>query len=141
MKKYIIPLSLISLFALSACQKPPEEIKPIPVEEAKKAIQIDIAEPAPGATISSPVAVSGEVRGNWSFEAFFSAKVTDMEGNLLGESPIQLQGDWMTTELVPFAGTITFDKGEATEGKLVFVKSNPSGLPENEDSYSILVKF
>jgi hypothetical protein len=92
--------------------------------------------------LTSPLTLSGEVPGNWSFEASFPVQLTDDDGNVLAEGVAQLEGDWMTEEMVPFSVTLTFDPpAEGTAGFLILKKDNPSGLPENDDSVSIPVTF
>lgn len=94
------------------------------------------------APAASPLMITGEVPGSWSFEASFSVRLTDEEGNVLVEAPAQLEGDWMTDEMVPFSVTLTFDPpASGTAGFLVLVKANASGLPENDDSVSIPIVF
>lgn len=85
-----------------------------------------------GDTITPPLTVTGEARGNWFFEASFPIKVIDQDGNVLANSFVQAQGEWMTTDYVPFKGEITFIAKQDGPGFLVFAKDNPSGLPEND---------
>jgi hypothetical protein len=49
----------------------------------------------------------------------------------------------MTTEYVPFQGTVTFKAPKNPNAKLQikFNKDNPSGLPENEDFVSVEVNY
>src|SRR6185436_9671606 len=54
------------------------------------------------------VEVSGMARGNWYFEASFPVEVVDADGTSLGKGPVQAKEDWMTTNYVPFQGTVTF---------------------------------
>ena len=102
---------------------------------------IKIDSPVQGQKISSPVSVKGEARGNWYFEASFPVQVLDGDRTLLGSSPIQAQGDWMTTDFVPFSGSIEFTKPKSKIGTIIFKKDNPSGLPSNDDSVSIPINF
>lgn len=95
-----------------------------------------------GNVISSPVTVKGEARGTWYFEASFPITVTDADGKVIGEGHAQAIGDWMTTEFVPFSGTITFNAASSTtsdRGYLIIRKDNPSGLPQNDASLKIAV--
>ncbi len=93
--------------------------------------------------VTSPLTISGEVPGSWSFEASFPVQLTDEEGDVLAEAAAQLEGDWMTEEMEPFSVTLTFDNplGDSVRGFLILVKANASGLPENDDSVSIPVTF
>jgi len=55
--------------------------------------------------------------------------------------PAQAQGDWMTTEFVPFEAVLEFAVPQTEFGTLILEKDNPSGLPQNADSISIPVRF
>lgn len=94
-----------------------------------------------GDEISSPLEISGKARGGWYFEASFPIIIVDENGKELGVAIATAEGDWMTEELVPFTATLNFDPGESKEGKIIFQKDNPSGLPEFDDSLEIPVKF
>jgi hypothetical protein len=94
-----------------------------------------------GDVVSSPLVLTGEARGTWFFEASFVVRVEDDAGNELGYGVATAEGNWMTEEFVPFSMWITFDPGGATQGKLVFVKDNPSGLVEFDDAVEIPVLF
>jgi hypothetical protein len=93
--------------------------------------------------VQSPLTVTGKVPGNWSFEASFPVQVTSKNGAVLVQTAAQLEGDWMTEELVPFSVTLTFERpsGDNPQGYLVLKKDNPSGLPENDDSVTIPIVF
>lgn len=91
--------------------------------------------------ISSPLTITGEVRGSWSFEADFPIEVTDSHGNTVAESHGTLQGDWMTDEYVPFEANLTFDRPDTDTGFLILHRDNPSGLTENDDFVRIPIRF
>jgi hypothetical protein len=94
-----------------------------------------------GQKISSPVILSGQARGNWYFEASFPVKVMDGNGKELGVGIAQAQGEWMTTDYVPFSVTLIFSAPETPAGTVEFIKDNPSGLPENDDKFVVPVTF
>lgn len=103
---------------------------------------IFIESPASGATVSSPLAVTGVAKGNWFFEASFPLVLTDEKGNIIAQKYATAQGDWMTPDYVRFSGTLEFNKPAGiNNGILIFKKDNPSGLPEHDDSRSIEVEF
>jgi hypothetical protein len=110
-----------------------------PVQSGQGLITVTI--PKANQVISSPFTVSGEAKGNWFFEASAPVEIRDANGKLLGQGPVQAEGNWMTTDFVPFKGTITFSKSSTTNGTIIFKNDNPSGLPENDRSYSIPIKF
>lgn len=95
----------------------------------------------PNSTVSSPLEITGEARGNWFFEASFPVKIYDANNNLLGSSPAQAQGEWMTENFVPFTVSLNFSAPTTDIGTLILEKDNPSGLPENAGEYKIPVRF
>lgn len=102
---------------------------------------IRVFTPTRGAQVSSPLSVAGEARGNWYFEADFPVRLLDGNGAEIAMGIATAQGDWMTTEFVPFTTTITFTPPTTTTGTLVFEKDNPSGLPENADEWRVPITF
>jgi hypothetical protein len=99
-----------------------------------------------GDTISSPLTITGEARGNWYFEASFPIALTNWDGLIIAEVPATAQGEWMTTEYVRFEATLTFatpTPGDPAlnRGTLILQKDNPSGLPEHDDALEIQVVF
>lgn len=108
--------------------------------EASDLIKVD--QPLPNATITSPFTVKGKARGTWFFEGSFPVKLYDDSGNILAIGIATAQGKWMTEDFVPFKVTLEFDKvPEGEQGKLVFIKANPTGKPKFDNSYSVTVMF
>lgn len=101
-------------------------------------LQVDA--PLPNAQAMSPLTVIGKARGQWYFEASFPLKLYDANNKLIAQVPAQAQGDWMTTEYVPFSATLFFTSDTAT-GTLVLQNDNPSGLPENQKELKIPLTF
>ena len=103
---------------------------------------IKVTEPLPNQLIASPLAVRGEARGNWYFEATFPIRLLDGNGRELAVGYAEAQSDWMTTDFVPFKASFSFAAPHDTnEGILILEKSNPSALPEHADELKISVKF
>lgn len=102
---------------------------------------IRVLEPASNATVSSPLTITGEARGNWYFEASFPIRIEDANGNVLGQHYATAQGDWMTEDFVPFQAELSFTVSATQTGTLILEKDNPSGLPENDDELRIPVQF
>lgn len=123
------------------------KVSKIEVVNAAKGDLIWVASPLPAQAgvpsqiVQSPLTVTGRARGNWYFEADFPVKLLDANGSILAQAPAQAQGNWMTTEYVPFSATLNFSKPSGSTGTLVLEKNNPSGLPENADELRIPVKF
>ena len=95
---------------------------------------VRVSSPLPSAIVGKTFRVAGEARGPWYFEANLPLLVKDVNGSTVGNGSATAQGEWMTTDFVPFEGKITVDVLFSGPAKLVIMKDNPSGLPENNDS-------
>ncbi len=100
-------------------------------------IQIDY--PAPNSTIVNPLTITGKAKGSWFFEATFPVKLVDENGKEITAALAHASEDWMTEDFVFFTAEMTFDAVSPGSGKLVFSKDNPSGLPENDESFELPV--
>ncbi len=103
---------------------------------------IEVDAPLISATVSSPLSVTGRARGMWYFEASFPIEVRDAGNNVIGSGIAQAQGDWMTTDFVPFTANISYTaQTPGSLGTLVLKKDNPSGEPANDQSLVIPITF
>jgi hypothetical protein len=152
----VLVIIFSGVFLLSGCQPTPPSPKPlaspgvssvpssqpslVPSSQPHSDL-IMIDTPQAGAVLSSPLTISGKARGQWYFEASFPVKLLDDKGNVVVQIPVQAQGDWMTTEFVPFTAKLEFVAPTSSTGTLVFEKDNPSGLPENDKKVEIPVRF
>lgn len=110
-------------------------------ETLAKADLIQVDSPQPGGLITNPVTITGKARGQWYFEASFPIKIFDEAGQVIGQGIAEAQGDWMTSEFVPFVAKVTFTKSPTKTGTILLEKDNPSGLPEHADSIRISIRF
>lgn len=107
-----------------------------------KGVVLKLDQPIEGTLITNPVTLTGQVPGNWSFEASFPVELRDAAGKTLAKEPATLQGDWMTDQYVPFTVTLTFVEPEERQtGTLIFHKDNPSGLASNDDQVTLKVQL
>jgi hypothetical protein len=154
MKNLIIVIvgALIVVFVLSKVSSKPSPVveNPTPVEQvpteialtSQKGVVIYVTMPDPNVPSGSPLKITGRAPGNWFFEASAPVTLTNWDGLIIGEKYIQAQGEWMTTDYVPFEGEITFTEGNLyNRGFLIFKKDNPSGLPEHDDSAEMMIKI
>ncbi|HXK37353.1 MAG TPA: Gmad2 immunoglobulin-like domain-containing protein [Candidatus Paceibacterota bacterium] len=141
MKRTILLVVVLAVAVWVGMQWLPSEPTATATPLADDMVQLD--EPLPGAVVSSPMTVRGRARGNWFFEASFPVVLTDWDGRILAAVPAQAQGEWMTTDWVPFEVVVVFeaDTSVSSRGALILKKDNPSGLPENDDSREITVFF
>ncbi len=102
---------------------------------------IRVFTPTQGQTISSPLAITGEARGSWFFEASFPIQLVNADGKVVGTAIAQAQGEWMTNDFVPFRATLEFSSPGSTTGMLILNKDNPSGLPEHDARVSVPIVF
>ena len=130
------------------CPEAPTVPADVQAQIDAKADLIKIEFPKPLNVIESPLTLTGQARGGWFFEASAPVVLTDWDGKIIAEGHVEAQGNWMTSEFVPFKGTLTFTSpytpgGQDTfkRGTLIFKKDNPSGLPENDDALEIPVRF
>jgi len=107
-----------------------------------KGVTVRLHDWAERQTVASPLVISGEIPGNWSFEASFPVALLDPTGKIIGQTTAALDGEWMTSNYVPFTATLTFETPSAGgSGILTLRKDNPSGLPENDDAIEVPVTF
>lgn len=118
-----------------------------PSAEAPSA-SIRVENPQPGSAISSPLKITGRARGSWFFEAVAPVKLVTEDGEILGKSHIEAKENWMTTDFVPFEGSLSFElskneppKNTAKEkrGYLLINRANASGKEEHAESLRIPV--
>jgi hypothetical protein len=114
-----------------------QEIDPQP--DMSKEIQV--TNPTTNQLIEKTLVVSGNISGTWLFEGQSSMKLYDTNNNVVAEGIITTTSDWMTTNLVPFTGTLNFDQPDPQKGKLVIENANPSGLEENKKEFEVSIYF
>ncbi|MCB9798265.1 hypothetical protein H6758_00900 [Candidatus Nomurabacteria bacterium] len=110
--------------------------------ELEKMDMIRLDHPRPNQKISSPLEVTGQARGNWFFEASFPVVLTNWDGLIIAQGVAQATDEWMTEDFVPFYVEIEFETPDYGDlGALILQKSNPSGMPENDDALEIPILF
>lgn len=104
---------------------------------------LTIISPKANEEIKSPVVIKGYVNGDgWTgFEAVAGViKILDKNGELLASAPLAIQGEW-TKLPAYFETTLDFVDSESGDAKIVFSNENPSGLPENDRTFALPIKF
>jgi hypothetical protein len=104
-------------------------------------VQMTVTAPLANAVVTSPLSVAGSVSGTWMFEANFGVKLLDANRKLIVQSHATAEGDWMTSDPVPFSATLTFTAPASDTGVLVLENANASGDPAKADSVEIPVRF
>ena len=110
--------------------------------KSEKGVSMTIGSPLVDTAVASPLKVEGTVPGSWSHEGQFTVRLLDADSSVLAEGVAKIDGDWMSSNNVPFSATLTFDApASGSTGLLVLEKANPSGLEDNADSLSMLIHF
>jgi hypothetical protein len=110
--------------------------------ELEMADVVQITNPRPNQTVSSPLTITGQARGTYFFEANFPVRLETETGEELVQHYAQAEGEWMTEDFVPFSATLEFSLPPGvSRGNLILEKANPSGLPEHDATLQIPVTF
>lgn len=102
---------------------------------------IQVETPQEGDKINFPLHIRGQARGMWFFEGDFPVYLISEEGEELAVAIAVAQGDWMTSQWVPFTATLEYEPQQGGEGYLIFEKSNPSDNRELDRELRIPVSF
>lgn len=104
---------------------------------------IRVSTPPPGAVVGKEFKVMGEARGNWFFEASFPIEVYGKNGEKLATGIAQAQGEWMTTDFVPYVADIKVPDSYIGPATVVLRKDNPSGEArfDASASYQITIEY
>lgn len=94
--------------------------------------EITVSTPKAQSTTSKIIATEGNAPGTWYFEASFPISIEDPTGKALGQKFATAQSDWMTTNLVPFKGSVTVTGNYTGPAFLKIKNDNPSGEPERD---------
>lgn len=111
---------------------------PVSVQESNTPLSksVSLVFPKAGANVPASFEVTGSAPGAWFFEGSFPVQVRDESGKILASTVAHAQGEWMTEKLVQFTASVTTN-GYHGIARVVLLKDNPSGLPENEDAVEI----
>ncbi len=121
---------------------PTPSSQPSPLSSPSPTSEVILETPQEGARLSSPIKIKGQAPGSWFFEGQIVAQLLDKNGKLMATSPLVAQGEWMTEKLVTFEGELSFTQPKvATSAALVIASDNPSGLPENQKTYTLSVEL
>jgi hypothetical protein len=103
---------------------------------------ITVDGPLINASVSSPLAIFGQARGTWYFEASFPVELQDASGKTIAQAPAKALSDWMTSDFVQFSLSLPYPaQMPGSKGTLILKKDNPSGDPARDQSVSIPVTF
>jgi hypothetical protein len=103
--------------------------------------QIVLTRPARGAVAISPLEIRGRARGTWFFEGEFPVILFDDRARTVAHGFATAQGEWMTTDFVPFSATLRFQSPSPGPGRLILKKDNPSDRRDLDDALVVPVLF
>lgn len=103
-----------------------------------------VTAPAPNASVSSPLQVTGYITGQDRWTAFEAqagtVQLLDGNGAQLAISPLTAVGEWMQPR-VNFQTSLTFSMPITPTGTLVFRNENASGMPAYAREFRMPVNF
>ncbi|MFA6197765.1 MAG: Gmad2 immunoglobulin-like domain-containing protein [Patescibacteria group bacterium] len=106
--------------------------------ELSDLIQLD--SPRANRVINSPISGNGQARGSWFFEASFPVRLEDANGRVIAQTQAQADGDWMTSEFVPFTFSLTAQLTYNQTYWLVLERDNPSGQANTTQALRVPVR-
>ena len=104
---------------------------------------IEVFLPKPGDTVSTPLKITGVVRGNgWTgFEGQVgTVHIIDANNNELAVGILTATTDWMQLP-ANFEANVTFAGVSGQAGSLVFKNENPSGDPVRDKTFTLPIIF
>jgi hypothetical protein len=125
----------------------PDETLAPTVKPAEKEGLIVVTSPLPESTVSaSPIVIKGKAKGTWFFEASAPVDIVNWDGLIIGQGYVMVDEgySWMTTDMVPFTGTVSYDATKLAPykyGWIIMKKDNPSGEPQFDDALEFKILF
>lgn len=113
------------------------------VDNNEPPMGIEVFSPKENETVSSPLKISGMIKGNgWTaFEGQTGiVRLFDNSDKELALGILTATEDWMQTN-VNFETTLWFDYPGDGEGKLIFYNENASGEPERNRTFELPIKL
>jgi len=106
---------------------------------SQNSLKVTLSSPDLSQPLKSPVIIHGMVSGLYFFEGAFPVVLLDVQGHQIARVQAHADSEWMTQNVVPFTAELTFTAPSRKNAKLVFMKDNPSGSPQNNFSQSFEV--
>jgi hypothetical protein len=96
---------------------------------------VNIKQPEINQQISSSISIKAEAPGSWFNEGQLPMELKTVDGKVIKQTSATTTQNWMTEQLVEFNHELVFKTQESNYGYLVIKKSNPSGIPNNQQSF------
>ncbi len=138
----LIPAPMAQAPTTATVNTPVTTATTTPVAANSLADTIVVDTPKQGASVTSPLTITGKARGTFYFEASFPIKLKDANGKVLAQGTAKAQGNWATQNFVPFTAKLAFAQpAPGSKGTLVLMNDNPSGDPTKQKELDIPVIF
>ena len=108
--------------------------------KTEKGVTFSLLSPLPNSTVNCEFQITGEMPSEWFFEGTFPYEIR-VGGKLVYEGSVHTEDDWTENPILRFTTDVNCGDGCMGKGEIVLKNANPSGLKENEDSYTIPVTF
>lgn len=158
-RPFLAGVLLVGTFAVSACNVQQPNGGSAPISQTQQGIRVGLSivgtsqsvqQPSPSDQVTimspnlqlpvkSPLSIHGSVSGTFFSEGVFPVVLRDTTGHEIARALAHADGEWMTTDTVPFTVQLEYKAKPGTKAVLVFEKDNPSGLPENDHSQEFTV--
>lgn len=100
--------------------------------------RVAVLSPGPGGVVDKTFTVTGKAPGPWFSEAQFPIQVRNANGDIIGDGSAHTDGNWQSDDVVPFTADVTIsDPTYKGAVRLILMRDNPSGMPENDDAVEI----
>jgi hypothetical protein len=97
------------VLGLAACTPPNASEAPEPTTVAEVAVELaTVSTPASGASVTSPLHVSGVAPSNWYFENQFPVRLLDASGTEIAMAPAHPRVNWTDPGPKEFDAELTF---------------------------------
>lgn len=103
--------------------------------------EIELLTLEPNQRIKSPLRISGKAKKEWFFLETIPVRIVNDSGQTVAFTKAIADTEAQTDGLIPFSATISFPAISGAKGKIIFEKSNPSNLPEENASVEVPVFF
>ncbi len=101
-------LIMSAALAFAACS-PPASTTPEPAPVVEAAIELaTVSTPTSGATVTSPLRVSGVAPANWFFENQFPVRLLDANGDEIASAPAHPRVSWTDPGPKDYDAELTF---------------------------------
>ena len=110
---------------------------------SKYGYEITLTTPTSGGRASTPLKMSGKVRGSWGYLGAFPVEIVDASHKRLAKADAKFQGNWMEHKEQPlrFTASVPFKAPAARTGFIILRKANPADDRAMNDSLSIPITF